>query len=305
MPRSVKFNINVDKLRLCYRQPPHLFKYLADVKAGTFVQRDGYKLHILGSDDPEETPVEELTKLIVNVVLDNNTLLGQFTFHKTRKYEGKCFFSFHNKALYTVFNIVFGNRSNLVHLLDYVADDLGLELNNITELELAVDSTTNTTAKIRKMISHYEEYEMIYNGKNITDPNRKIENYSEQFGRSRARLERTPTLYFKQAKDDAPVIRCYDKTREQEEKDNAKEHISEWNGFGKLHTHRIEVRLRNSSIKEFLSDAPVDYWRELQLFLVNLQEAEFRGAIWLKFTDRMLYFRNKATGQVVTLADLI
>ena len=259
----------------------------------------------MGSDDPEETPVEELTKLIVNVVLDDNTLLGQFTINNTRKYEDKCFFSFQNKALYTVFNIVFGNRSNLVHLLDYVADDLGLELNNITELELAVDSTTNTTAKIRKLISHYEDYDMIYNGKSITDPFRKIENYSEQFGRSRARLERTPTLYFKQAKDDAPVLRCYDKTREQDDKNNAKEHITEWNGFGMLHTHRIEVRLRNSSIKEFLSDAPVDYWRELQLFLVNLQKAEFRAAIWLKFTDRMLYFRDKTTKEIITLADLI
>lgn len=109
-------------------------------------------------------------------------------------------FTFENKSLYTVFSIVCSNRSNNVPLLGYVADDLGLELHNITELELAVDSTTNTTAKIRKMISHYDEYEMIYNGKNITDPFRKIDNYLEQFGRCRARMERTPTLYFTQVK---------------------------------------------------------------------------------------------------------
>lgn len=302
MPRSLKYSINVDKLRLCYRQPSYLFKWLAEFKAGTFVPRDGYKLHILGSDAPEGAPVERIT---VNVVLDDNTALGHFSFNNTPKYEGLCFFIFENKALYTVFSIVCGNRSNNVPLLDYVADDLGLELNNITELELAVDSTTNTTAKIRKMISHYDEYEMIYNGKNITDPFSIIDKYSEQFSRSRAKLGRTPTLYFKQVKKDAPLIRCYDKTREQEDTNNSKEHITEWNGFGKLRTHRVELRLKNPSIKEFLNTAPKDYWRELRLFLVNLQEEEFRLAMWFKFTDRMLYFKDKRTGEVITLADII
>lgn len=101
------------------------------------------------------------------------------------------------------------------------------------------------------------------------------------------------------------MLRCYDKTREQEDTNNSKEHITDWNSFGKMHTHRIELRLKNVSIKEFLNTAPKDYWRDLRLFPVNLQEEEFRLAIWLKFTRRMLYFRDKKTGEVITLADII
>lgn len=294
MPINHKYRFNIDKLRLCYNQPTELFSQFAEIKPNTYWDRGDYKLHILG-DEVEETPHQ----IQVNVLLNNNTLLGYFVFNNSKRYEGFCFFTFSNSALYEFLTTDGTNKYNLITLIDYIANDLNLTLNNITEVEISLDTTINVNAKIRKLIKDYNNFDMIQNGRKVKDPSRKLENYCETFSRSRKRLLPQPTLYFEQTKKDAPLLRIYNKTEEIKSNGNEKEYITEWNQFGKTSTYRMELRLKNESIKEFLKTYHTD--RPLLDFI---QDPEVREALWAFFADRLIYFRAD-DGTPIRLIDLI
>lgn len=295
MPIKHKYNFNIDKLRLCYNQPKELFNEFNEIKPNTFWQMDGYKLFIIGDEDDEETPKQ----IQVNVLLNDNTLLGHFIFNNSKKYEGYCFFTFANSALYNTLNVVNGNKSNYISLIDYVADDLNLTLNNITEVEVCLDTTINVNAKLRKLIRDFRQYEMIHNGKKVKDPLRKLENYHETFNRSRKYISRQPTIYFEQSKKDSPLMRIYNKTEEINSNLNEKNYINEWNAFGKTDTYRIELRIKNESLKEFLKTINPD--RHL---LDTLQDPAIKEALWSYFADRLIYFKSD-DGTRITLYDLL
>ena len=95
-------------------------------------------------------------------VCDNDGFfrLGTFSFNSTDKYKGKAFFSFDNGALYrTYIRLNDGERHNHICDFQYVCDFYGLEFNNITEVEIAFDSTYNYVSKIRRMIKDIDRYE--------------------------------------------------------------------------------------------------------------------------------------------------
>ena len=90
-----------------------------------------------------------------------------------------------------------------------------MELNNVTQIDLALDSNINFISKITHAIKNYEAYDMYLNGKKITDPNEKLPNYGVFHGASRKRLESLPTLYLSQVKKETGLsMRIYDKTKE-------------------------------------------------------------------------------------------
>lgn len=293
--RILKNRMNIDKLRLCFNQPKEIFNEFANIKPNTFWERGDYKLFIIGDDEEEETP----KKIQVNVLLSDNTLLGHFIFSNSRKYEGKCFFTFNNKALYNCLTSVGGHKYNLAILIDFIADDLGLTLNNITEIEIALDTNINVNAKVRKLIKDFHNFEMIYNGKKVVEPLRKLDDYTETFGRCRKHLLKNPTIYFRQAKKDSPLLRIYNKTEEIKDNKNEKNYINEWNDFGKCDTYRMELRLLNESTKEFLNAYP----DELPL-LHRLTDPTTLRAMWGYFADRLCYFKAD-DGTPIHLYDLI
>lgn len=294
MPINHKYKINIDKLRLCYNQPTELFSQFAEIKPNTYWNRGDYKFHILG-DEVEETPQQ----IQVNVLLNDNTLLGYFVFNNSKRYEGFCFFTFSNSALYEFLTTDGNNKYNLITLINFIADDLNLTLNNITEVEISLDTTINVNAKIRKLIKDYNNFDMIQNGRKVKDPSRKLENYCETFSRSRKRLLPQPTLYFEQVKKDAPLLRIYNKTEEIKSNGYEKKYITNWNQFGKTSTYRMELRLKNESIKEFLKSYPTD-----RPLLDLIQDPAVKEALWAFFADRLIYFRAD-DGTPIRLINLI
>lgn len=290
MAKKLKYNFNVDKLKICFRQNEETFKFFADCKAPQYINRTDYTLHLLNVDDDHAE---------VNVIIGDE-VLGMFVFNNSKKYEGLCFFRFENKALYSFLtrDICTNTKCNLIPLIEFIADDLQLEFNNITELEVAYDINFNVSAKLRKLIKDFNNYDMFVNGKKIKDPNRVLDNYHETFKRNRRRLIYPPTLYFEQKKIDAPLLRIYNKSEEIKDNEFAKEYITEWNDFGNSDTYRIEIRLKSNSIKEFLKQFPPDT-HPLQLAI----NPYLLASLWCFFTDRMVYFRH-TDGTEITLADL-
>ena len=302
MARKKLINFNIDKLKVCYHQPQELFDEFAQYPQKKTIYRDGYDLYIVPDEDDRHI------RLSVSV---GGVRLGILTLNNTKQCEGLCFFRFENRACYFNFDkqalydvltmdVATGQKYNLINVWESIADDLGLVFNNITELEIACDTNFNLSAKVRKMIKDYQNYEMFCNGKKISDPNRIIENYHETFARSRKRLQKYPTIYFEQARTDAPLLRIYNKSDEIEANDNEKDYITEWNGFAPI--YRTEVRIKSNSFKEFLKTytPDADYSSPLQM----IQSPHFLFSAWQFFTDRLIFFRDM-DGNDIHLSDLL
>ena len=98
---------------------------------------------------------------------------------------------------------------------------LGLAFNNITEIEVALDTETNIIYRLRKLIKDVENYDMYLNGRKVEEGT-LLCNYGEYYERSREKLSRCPTLYFKQSKDTDMALKVYDKAKELEERSPGK-----------------------------------------------------------------------------------
>ena len=312
--------INIDKMRLSFRQPTDLFNKLAEYQSDTYLNYQDFKLHIIDNDRKEGSS-KEPTKIIADVVLADNRVLGEFAFNDSAKYEGLCFFSFRNELLYT--------SESIVAYLDYVANALGLEYKSITEIELALDINTNPVPLIRKLIKNHMEYDMIYNGKKVTDSNRKIESYCEIYGRSREKLDKMPTLIFGQKKETGLEMKVYNKRREILEESPKKSYIEGWNGFKGKYMYRLEIVVKWEEFKKWLkyiNSKDFNYQEEWKRFISSgkgehiapsephheyigrtidlLEYDHYKAMLWLYCANRMLYFRNKRTDEKIDLADI-
>ena len=314
---KINININIDKLRLCYIQPEHLVLDIMD-RAGEsdWIDYGNFSLHLI-EEEREDDKVKQVTAdLFIHGVVQGHdkTLLGTFVFNNTAKYEGRCFFSFDNRALYTTDSVIRGSKNNLMGYLPYVTNSLNLTLNNVTELELAVDTNLNVIRSIRKFIRDYDQYEMFLNGNIVHNHTKRIGNYCEIFDRSRVRLGRTPTLYVKQAGIGVPFhLKAYNKTAEMtEESPHKLNYINGWNEFGsEKKTYRIEVTMGNTDFRTWISSLhsagctyPIE-WSEPMNTLDLLMGDEYKWALWVFCCRRLLYFRNRDDGTIVTLLDIV
>lgn len=328
----------MDKLRLSFIQPQELWdelkKYPID-KPTDPKKKPKNKYVFFGDfmfeitdDGRGKDSKKEPTKIVANVILRDNTKLGTFTFNNSAKYDGLCFFTFENKALYTIDTIIHSEKSNKMCYLQPIADALGLTINTFTEIELSVDINHNPLPIIRKLIKDYEKFDMIVNRKLVIDENRTIEDYGEWFNRSRKKLNRYPTIYIRQAKDDGQKLRIYNKSQEISD-ENHKNYISEWDDFGCSDIYRLEVCVKWENFKKWLdylqtadnlpsewkryfSENPKDPTQSptetttdhLERTLWLLQNPDYRTAMWYYCCEKMLYFVHRRTNTPITLADI-
>ena len=310
MAKRIDWAVNVDKLRVCYNMPDGLYGYLRD----HYTRYDDLaKSRILDEEDFSLVFVEEGdTKMsaVLNVRdVDGYFRLGTFTFNNSAKYEGKAFFTFENGALYRVYTRVSnGEPTNHICDLLYVADHYGMTFNNVTELELAFDATYNYISKVRRMIKDVENYDLYLNGRKVTD-DETLDGYGEYYSRSRLKLSKQPTLYFSQAKDTDMKMRIYDKARELNESSPQKtERLKTWLGWDDIDTlFRVEVVLHNTNVREFVERYGERLYSEVgehSNVLNLLGMSEFRTAMFLDSSDRMIYFRDKKTREKISLVEV-
>lgn len=304
MGRTIKVSVNLDKLKVCLLQPDGLFERIYKEKPD-YIVYNGFSLKRIECDTDT---------IVCNVLLDETKqteqiLLGHLTLNNTCKYGGKAFFEFENSALYTVEGIdAGGNKYNKIMNLYYVAEVLGMELNNVTQLDLALDSNINFISKITHAIKNYEAYDMYLNGKKITDPNEKLPNYGVFHGASRKRLESLPTLYLSQVKKETGLsMRIYDKTKElAEQSEYKKERFLQWLGWTASKIYRIEITLHNVNVRDFCTIAgnQIEEQGNLKNILNLLGLKDWRAKCFMEMTDRLIYFRDRKSRKKLTLIDL-
>ena len=310
MARAIDWAVNVDKLRVCFTMPENLYGYLNEhytrrdeLTDARILDEDTFSLLFIEEDEVKMTAVLNVRDV------EGYYRLGTFTFSNSAKYAGKAFFSFENSALYRVY-LKFPNEEPKNHICDlqYVADFYGMEFNNVTELELAFDSTFNYISKVRKMIKAVDTYDLYLNGKKVKD-DETLDGYGEYYTRSRVKMSKLPTLYFSQAKDTDMKMRVYDKARELDENSpNKAERLKEWLGWDTIDTlYRVEVVMHNTNVREFVERYGERLYPECgehSNVLNLLGMSDFRLAMFLDSVDRLIYFRNKKTREKISLVEL-
>lgn len=309
MARATNVSINIDKLKVCFNQPRETYNFLHthyDRENPTngikMLDMDGYRLVFIEDDE------ESMTAFVDIYDGEKFVRLGSFQFNNSQKYAGKAFFTFENSALYSTFSIIKENKSNWLAMLEPIADNLGMTFNNVTEVEVALDANVDFISKIRKYIRDVEHYEMYINGRKVKDDT-KIEGYGEFYSRTRERLSKQPTLYFSQAKKTDMEMRIYNKSAELDESSPEKrQRYEQWLGW--THTdkiYRAEVVLHNTNVRDFCTRI-ADVTPELgehDAFLGHLNIVSFRGSIFADASDRLVYFKDKETGQKISVVDLL
>mgnify|MGYP003536830551 FL=1 len=310
MARAIDWAVNVDKLRVCFTMPENLYGYLNEhytrrdeLTDARILDEDTFSLLFIEEDEVKMTAVLNVRDV------EGYYRLGTFTFSNSAKYAGKAFFSFENSALYRIY-LKFPNEEPKNHICDlqYVADFYGMEFNNVTELELAFDSTFNYISKVRKMIKAVDTYDLYLNGKKVKD-DETLDGYGEYYTRSRVKMSKLPTLYFSQAKDTDMKMRVYDKARELDENSpNKAERLKEWLGWDTIDTlYRVEVVMHNTNVREFVERYGERLYPECgehSNVLNLLGMSDFRLAMFLDSMDRLIYFRNKKTREKISLIEL-
>lgn len=308
-----RINFNIDRLRLCYKQPQQLFNDVSNMENGDEIDCGDFRLKIVdnGRTADNEIPPSNATVQIVfyDGSKDKDIVMGDLELNNSPKYKGRCFLSIAQPALYACQGVDYtGEKYNCLNYLPYISDTLGLTLNNITLLEIAADCNYNPVPTIRKLIHDYEHYDMILRGKKVTDEKRKIDGYYETYGRARERLDRYPTLNFRSERDPLyPKLRIYNKSKEVAEA-SGKQYEVDWNEYGNHAVFRAEIELRNESYRQWLSyiHSIKPEWGDLEATEHLLLGEEYRTAIWLYWTRRMLYFKPKGKRkEVIDLADII
>jgi hypothetical protein len=302
MSKKVKYQFNIDYLKLCLNTPTDFFTDLAQQVDGAPIFYPNFFLMVTDNGrgkDNDKTPIKILADLFLDEQTEEgkNVKMGTFTFFNSSKYDGRSFFELDNKILYT-------ERMGYLSCLNYILDTMGIEINNITKIDISLDTTRNAEREIVTKIKD-NQTEMIYKGRVVAD-NEILEDFGEYFQRKRLKRERNATLYFQHKKADGLAMKVYNKSREIEQK-SGKEYINESNAFGKAQTHRVEISVKNEEFKKFIAYLVADGVATPEQIdcLTNYQLATIINILPLLFsytTEKLLYFRSE--GRKITLTEI-
>ena len=292
-------HINIDKLKICFLSPAGFDERIRD----EFITNNGQDIDM--GDYILSRGLHDSDTLTIHlyVPIDGQQhCIGRYIIHCNGKYAPYVFFELDNRALYTEFSEWDGHKVNLAVIIEDISLDLGLRFNNITTVELSMDTNINVLAKVRKALRNTERYDMVMNNNKITDPYKVIPGYSEMYGGSRVRLSRIPTLYFRQRRDDGLKLKIYNKSTEMAIASPGKEsYIPKWNGITNANIYRVEATIKNEYIKHFcrINGIPTD-----EALCRLITDERFRNSLWANSVSSVLHFSDKATGKRVDIIDL-
>ncbi len=293
-----KYKLNIDYLKLCYRQPEGVFETIAGT-VGDIFYGDGYELLITERD---------ITVLRAEVLIQHDgemMSLGTLMLNKGSKFKGKAFFEYSNRAFYET-AMMSPEKANYIPFFDYIAGDLGLEYNNCTRVDIALDTNINVLARVKKNIRNHKELDMYLCRHKIADADEKMPGYGEYYASTRKRLIKRPEIIIEQAKEEGTRLKIYDKTRELEEHryDKADRYFS-WLGEKwdreRDHIYRVEVSIRNEDLKDIFNkcrDRLIPEKQDLPFWLQMTNE-EWLSCYFYEGLSSLLYFRNRETGDRV------
>lgn len=274
-----RYALNIDRLEVCYKAPREVVDSLEDTSSW---DRGEYRLSEVSRDKIETllkievlTPREEVGWAVYAWLRIGNR------FEKEEDTTRFCWIRLENEALY---------RGELPYLF-YIADDLGLEFHNITDIEVALDSNVNWFRRVKSAI-RTEELTPIILGKAYPDKEEIITRllYIHTGDRMRYRAD---TLV---VKGGDISLKLYDKGREIEE--SGKEYIRESFGLLSGGLYRAEIRANNRGVSDYCTSYGVSQYD----IYMRLLDKGLLFELWLYFCNKLLRFKEKRT--LVSIAQL-
>lgn len=178
--------------------------------------------------------------------------------------------------------------------LGYIEQMLGLVFNNITHLDLALDSSTNYSKALIKLIRDKDYYPII-NGSKITDRKRLIEDIL-YIGVGNLERIKEYSLLIQQKKNDLS-LNSYNKKREVENKSKKFYIMDRYKNPNQL--HRLEIRINSDVLKDFFIRNRIEY--NPSMFITD----DWLWLLFLTFLNRIIRFQTIKGRKVYGVMDLI
>lgn len=292
MKRVCRRPIQIDALQVCFSvvKPYHYeqlkaleicdtyspYEYILQRVEGRYYNNI-YNIIVIDSD----AEAYEFGQLKFN--LNNGNEEGNAHTNGTRK----VWISLNNETLY----------SDRLSFFDYIASTLGLELHNITKLDLCLDTPFNVSKAVWRYIRN-KNVTTILNGKRITNRDEDRPEISRTLSGS-LNKDKYMTLNVKQRnaifdKSKGITVISYDKEAEIRNI-SGKQYILQHYGNPK-HLYRTEVHLNNEDISHYLSTRNIDltYWLffdeallENMFFHFISSVLRFQGVTWKEILGRV------------------
>lgn len=267
--------LTVDKLELCYKIPVELHEYL---RAGESIDLDNFRLDL---------KYIQFSQVVYNVTYTGNqipttyNILGEFRIIISEESDDVPFkyawLDFYNKALYSV-----GDQFNLYILHQMFSNEFGIQLNNVTRFELALDSTSNLGDLISEAYTD-SNAALIVVGKvyELTD-------YIPYVTRECWGSRLVPQLVHWRIKGSDSKFQLYCYNKAQELSKGEKKYICDYyhvESFNKL--WRLELRANKDAIWDYLQ---LNYitWEE---FLQSLLNNESKDTVMDVLSGRLMRLR--------------
>ena len=228
----------IDGLRLCYVAEPSLLEDLSKVEVGGNWTAPPFTLFRQGGDRFEFTFAvcygEPGAREEIGILKYGRYGAGESQY---------VYFKFNNWVLYSL---------PTLQLALSLPDLLGLQFNNFTALDIAIDYRKNISTIIKRMMRN-ESVTTILNGKAQKDRKRIIREMTVDYSTSLNRLHH-PTITLRQEKarkhkDKGITVQSYDKKAEIETVSD-KDYILEYYGQPRF-LFRLEVRLRYQELQDY------------------------------------------------------
>ncbi|RHI29777.1 hypothetical protein DW169_17595 [Bacteroides intestinalis] len=296
-------DVKIDKLKICYKVQEGSFINILrktpdaqlDYEVGFSLERiEGthynyiYEIRYTDYEDNSCTYLAEQTLGTISFGLRSD---------KDEALKDYVWLHIDNKQLYLKYDGITSNRT--IHI-DYITDYLKLEYNNVTNLDLAIDSPTNYPKKLIALLRN-ENYVPIINGDKVMDREALIEEVLYLGVGNLKRIKEYNILISQKKaiknKSMGMSLMIYNKNREIENR-SGKEYIRELYGKPKR-LYRIEVRVNSDALKGLFQKEQIPFSVKL------LWDKDFLFYLFLTFGERIIRFQSVKGRKVCGLLELI
>lgn len=276
---TTKLQINLDKIEVCYTASPEVIEDLKDTR---YRELEGFRFYSTEDNGTKESYYQIDIQLpdssgVLDWVRFGSMKVGS-TFDNGEDAPTYIWIRIDNRMLYTP---VYPDTPTATYLY-FIADSLSLNYNNITKVDIAVDSNANYFSRIKRAVRNMELTPIVL-GTAYPEKKEIIKKLLYIHTADRERY-RTGTISIASSDKDF-ALSVYNKTEEIAE--SQKDYIKDWLNLNDT-IHRVEVRLKRTAIKDYLSAKGI----ALEDLYYKLFDKEYQFSLFSFFSDKLLRFRS-------------
>lgn len=173
--------------------------------------------------------------------------------------------------------------------LRYILNTLDLEVNNISFMEICIDSQIDYKSKIIELF-HTDNIELVSSNKikhNLDKYGKLYKDGSEEF-----------SIYIGSNKSNKQVI-AYNKTKELEEKNKPYLKDYYFKEFGnEKDIHRLEIKLNNTSFVNYRNSGEKTEVKRIEIDILKLNDINYLWSIFTQYFNKSVNFRRRTNKNI-------